>query len=67
MKESRGFNVFILINPHQGLEKMLSSVIRSSMDVLMKYKTREEVISIEKWGINRLINESHIFFKYVTL
>ena len=33
MKESQCYNVSVLINHHQDLEKMLSSVIRSPMDV----------------------------------
>ena len=33
MKESRYFNVSVLLNDHQVLEKMLSSVVRSLMDV----------------------------------
>ena len=31
MNESRRFNVSVSINHHQGLEKMLSSVVRSPM------------------------------------
>ena len=33
MKESRPYNVSVLINHHQDLEKILSSVVRSTMDV----------------------------------
>ena len=33
MKENRRYNVSVLINHHQDLEKILSNIIRSSMDV----------------------------------
>ena len=33
MKKSRRYNVSVLINNQQDLEKMLSSVVRSPMDV----------------------------------
>ena len=33
MKESQPFYVLVLINHHQGIEKMLSSAIKSTMDV----------------------------------
>ena len=33
VKESRGYNVLVLTNHHQDSEKMISSVVRSPMDV----------------------------------
>ena len=41
MKKSRRCNISILINHHQDLEKMLTSVIRSSMEVLWNKEIRE--------------------------
>ena len=33
MKESQRYNVSVLMNHHQDFEKMLSSVVRSSIDL----------------------------------
>ena len=47
MKENRCYNVPVLINLHQDIQKMLSSGVRSSM-TLMKSKTMEVIVYKEK-------------------
>ena len=58
------YNVLVLIEHHQDLEKMILSVIRWTMDVQWNTKTSEEIIYTEKGGAYHLINKSaFIFYK----
>ena len=48
MKEIQRYNILVLINHHQDLEKMISSVIRSMMDVIDQM-TLDIIFSKFRW------------------